>query len=201
MSNIIVIIQIMFITLGMIILGMILNYILGLKKEVLIDLRKKALNLQERMKNAQLIGDYQLMAQLQRESVQFMKLMTKKQLVPMCLRCLIFIGIFAILGFIYSDYNTGLLPFPLLIFGSGWIAIYLIFSLYFSLVIFGIKRLTGIGTRTQSSLREIMAIISPTQRITESPFQISTDSQYQSNDYGDKVAETRKDSWKDRIEE
>lgn len=201
MSNIIVIIQIMFITLGMIILGMILNHFLGLKKENLKEMRNKALNLQERMRNAQLIGDYQLMTQLQRESVKFMKLMTKKQLVPMCLRCLIFIGIFALLGFIYSDYNTGLLPFPLLIFGSGWVAFYLIFSLYFSLVIFGIKRLTGIGTKTQGSLREIMAIVSPTQKITEPPFQISSDSQYQLNDYDDNVAEPRKDSWKERIEE
>ena len=93
MSNAVIIIQIMFITIGMIILGMILNYILGLRKENLSEIRKKALNLQERMRNAQLLNDYQLMAKTQQESVQFMKLMMKKQFVPMCIRCAIFFGI------------------------------------------------------------------------------------------------------------
>ena len=77
MSNILIILQILFITLGMIILGMILNYFLGMRKEVIQDIRKKALNLRERMKNSQLIGDYQTMAKLQQESVQFMKLMIR----------------------------------------------------------------------------------------------------------------------------
>ncbi|GAI97312.1 unnamed protein product, partial [marine sediment metagenome] len=141
MSNAVIIIQILFITIGMIVLGMALNYILGLRKEALREMRKKAKNLQERIKNAQLLGDYQLMAQTQKESVQFMKLMMKKQLIPLCLRCVIFISIFAVLGFIFSDYKKGLLPFPLLIFGNGWVAIYIIFSISISLIIYGVKRL------------------------------------------------------------
>ena len=40
MSNLAVILQILFITIGMIILGMILNYVLGLKKEILKDMRE-----------------------------------------------------------------------------------------------------------------------------------------------------------------
>jgi len=189
----------------MIILGMILNYFLGLRKEALREMRKKAFNLQERMKNAQLLGDFQLMTELQQESVRFMKQLMKKQLVPLCLRCLIFIGIFAILGFIYADYGSGLLPFPLLFFGSGWVAIYIIFSISFSLLIYGVKKIykkvTGKETKTQSSLREIMAMVSPTQQSTGPPFQISSNPEYQLNDYGDDAAETSKDSWKDRIEE
>ena len=132
MSNGIIIIQIMFIAIGMLILGMILNYVLGLRKENMSEMRKKALNLQERMRNAQLLNDYQLMAQTQQESVQFMKLMMKKQFVPICIRCIIFWGIFAVLGFIYSDYWGGLLPIPILIFGNGWVAIYFLFSIGFS---------------------------------------------------------------------
>jgi len=196
MSNVLVIIQIIFITLGMIILGMVLNYFLGLRKEVLIDMRKKALNLRERMKNAQVIGDYQMMARLQRDSVQFMKLMMKKQMIPTCLRCLVFIGLFIVLGFIYSDYESGLLPFPLLIFGSGWLAIYLIFSLYFSFTIWGIKKLTGMGTKTQSSLKEIAAIVSPTQQNTG--FQQFSVSAVQDQEQFDLP---RRDSWKERIED
>lgn len=209
MSNVVIIIQILFVTLGMIVLGIGLNYILGLRKEALREMRKKAKNLQERIKNAQLLGDYQLMAQTQQESLQFMKLMMKKQFIPLCLRCVIFISIFAVLGLIYSDYKSGLLPFPLLIFGSGWVAIYIIFSISISLIIYGVKRIyrkiTGKGTKTQSYLKEIMGMISSPQQSNELPFQISSNTQ---NDYRDaNVGRTnedllpRKDSWKDRIEE
>ncbi|MFX1380016.1 MAG: EMC3/TMCO1 family protein [Promethearchaeota archaeon] len=190
MSEVIVIIQIVFITLGMIALGMILNRFLGLSKEVIQDMRKKALNLRERMKNAQFIGDYQQLAQIQRESTQFMKIMMRKQMIPLCLRCIIFIGIFMVLGLIYADYESGLLPFPILIFGSGWVAIYLIFSLYFSLFIWGIKRLTGMGGKTQSSLKEIMGLVSPQQQTGLSSYAASNITDI-----------PRKDSWKDRIEE
>lgn len=196
MSNVVVIIQIMFITLGMIILGMVLNYFLGLRKEVLKDMRSKAFNLRERIKSAQVVEDYQMMAQLQRESVQFMKLMMKKQMIPTCLRCFIFIGLFIVLGLIYSDYESGLLPFPLLIFGSGWLAFYVIFSIYFSLTIWGVKKLTGMGTKTQSSLREISGIISPTQQGTGlRQFSASTQENQEVIDL------SRKDSWKERLEE
>ncbi len=212
MSNVVIIIQILFVTLGMIVLGMGLNYILGLRKEALREMRKKAKNLQERIKNAQLLGDYQLMAQTQQESLQFMKLMMKKQFIPLCLRCVIFISIFAVLGIIYSDYKSGLLPFPLLIFGSGWVAIYIIFSISISLIIYGVKRIyrkiTGKGTKTQSYLKEIMGIISSPQQSNELPFQISSNTQNHMNDYRDvNVGRTnedlspRKNSWKDRIEE
>ncbi|MFW9826215.1 MAG: hypothetical protein ACFFEY_01180 [Candidatus Thorarchaeota archaeon] len=195
MSTVIVIIQILFITLGMIGLGMVLNYFLGLRKDFLKEMRQRALNLRERMKNAQLTGDYQLMARLQRESVQFMKLMMRKQLVPLCLRCFIFIGIFLILGAIYADYNTGLLPFPILIFGSGWLALYIIFSLYFTLFIYGIKKLTGLGGKTQGSMREITALVSPGQAGTGLRTQLSKPL-YQTQDESQ-----NKDSWKERIEE
>lgn len=185
-----VVIQIIFITLGMIALGMVLNHFLGLTKETMEDMRKKALNFRERMKNAQLTGDYQQLAQIQQESAQFMKVMMKKQMIPLCLRCIIFIGIFMVLGLIYADYESGLLPFPLLIFGSGWVAIYLIFSLFFSLLIWGVKRLTGMGGKTQTEVREIMGIVSPQQGVGLSSYVSSNASD-----------EPRKDSWKDRIEE
>ncbi|MCK4285135.1 MAG: hypothetical protein KAX18_02985, partial [Candidatus Lokiarchaeota archaeon] len=66
MSNVEIILQIMFTTIGMIILGMVLNKILGLSKEKMKEFKEKALNIQERMKNAQVIGDIQTMTQLQR---------------------------------------------------------------------------------------------------------------------------------------
>ena len=204
MSNGVIIIQIMFITIGMTILGIILNYVLGLRKENMSEIRKKALNLQERMRNAQLLNDYQMMVQVQRESMHFMKLMMKKQFIPMCIRCIIFLGIFAILGFFYADYRSGLLPFPVLIFGDGWVALYFLFSIGFSLLMYGVKKLyqkvTGKTTKSQSALREIMGMISPTQQVAGVPLDMTSSTQTQSDSSIDIPPET-KESWKDRIED
>jgi len=201
MSNAIIILQIMLITIGMIILGMILNKVLGLSKEKITEFRERASNLQERIRNAQAIGDIQMMAQLQSETMQFTKQIMLKQFVPLCLRCFIFIGIFAILGFIYSDYDSGLIPFPILIFGNGWVAFYFIFSISFSLIIFGMKklykRITGKDISTQSHLREIMQLISPTQQTSGISYQVS--GAVPSNRDEEKSSE-RSDSWKERIQ-
>ena len=69
MSNVAVILQIMFITLGMVGLGIVLNRVLGLRKEKIRDFKERALNLQERVRSAQAIGDVQMM-------VQYMKMIS-----------------------------------------------------------------------------------------------------------------------------
>ena len=201
MSIAVIILQIMLITIGMLILGMILNKVLGLSKEKIIEFKERASNLQERIRNAQVIGDIQMMARLQRETMQFTKQIMLKQFVPLCLRCVIFIGIFAVLGFIYADYDSGLLPFPLLIFGSGWVAIYFMFSISFSLLIFGIKklykRITGKDISTQSHLREILQLVSPTQQSSGISYQISGEV---SSSKEEENSSERTDSWKKRIQ-
>jgi len=201
MSNALIILQIMLITIGVIILGMIFNKVLGLSKEKITEFKERASNLQERMRNAQVIGDIQTMAKLQRETMQFTKQIMLKQFVPLCLRCFIFIGIFAALGFIYADYDSGLLPFPLLIFGNGWVAIYFTFSISFSLIIFGIKklykRITGKDVSTQSYLREIMQLVSPTQQTSGISFQVS-DAVPSSKE--EENSSERTNSWKERIQ-
>ena len=191
----------MLITIGMIILGMILNKVLGLSKEKITEFKERASNLQERIRNAQVIGDIQMMARLQRETMQFTKQIIVKQFVPLCLRCFIFIGVFAVLLFIYADYASGLLPFPLLIFGNGWVALYFIFSISFSLTIFGIKklykRITGKDISSQNHLREIMQLVSPTQQTSGISFQVLDavpSSKVEEN------SSERTDSWKERIQ-
>lgn len=213
MSDGAIIIQIMFITIGMLIVGMILNRLLGLRKENLKALREQAQNMQDRMRNAQLLGDPQLLMQLQQESMIFMKKMMKKQLIPMCVRCVIFIGIFAILGLIYGEY-TNLLPFPF-IFGSGWVSVYFIFSITFSLSIYGIKRLyrklTGKETKSQNKLRDIIGMASlsqPDSRFTSQATGTSSSlSRYKLRDPNSPIPpeENQKsfnqsNSWKDRVE-
>ena len=137
MSIIAIILQIMGITIGMIILGIVLNKILGVSREKLTEFKEKALNIQERMRTAQAVGDIRLLSQLQRETMQFTKQIMIKQFVPLCLRCVIFIGIFGLLGIVYANYSSGLLPFPVLIFGTGWVGVYFIFSISFSLILYG----------------------------------------------------------------
>ena len=165
MSNVAIILQILFITLGMLIFGMLLNRVLGLKREKIQEFRERALNLQERLRNAQIVGDLQLTIKIQRETMQFTRQILLKQFIPLCLRCIIFIGIFSVLSFIYSDYSSGLFPIPILIFGSGWFALYFIFSISFSLILYGVKKLyrkfTGKEVSSQNSLRELMQLVSP----------------------------------------
>lgn len=201
MSNAVIILQIMLITIGMIILGMILNKVLGLSKEKITEFKELASNLQERIRNAQVIGDIQMMAKLQRETMQFTKQIIVKQFIPLCLRCFIFIGVFAVLGFIYADYASGLLAFPLLIFGTGWVAIYFIFSISFSLIIFGIKklykRITGKDISSQNHLREIMQLVSPTQQTSGISYQVSG---AVPSSKEEEIPSEKTDSWKERIQ-
>jgi len=141
MANGEIIIQIMLITIGMVGLSELLNRILGLNMEAARGLREKSKNLQERMRTARSIGNHQEMQELQQESMELTKLMMKKQMIPSCVRCAIFMGIFAVIGGVYANYGKDLLPIPILFFGSGWFAVYFLFSITFSLIIYGFKRL------------------------------------------------------------
>ncbi|GAH43684.1 unnamed protein product, partial [marine sediment metagenome] len=111
MANEEIIIQIMFITIAMVGLSELLNRIFGLNMDAAREIREKSKNLQERMRTARSIGDRQEMLELQQESMELSKQMLKKQMIPSCVRCAIFMGIFAVIGGLYA--NSGdLLPFP-----------------------------------------------------------------------------------------
>jgi uncharacterized membrane protein (DUF106 family) len=208
MSNVIIILIILFVTIGMVGFGLVLNQILGLKKGEMKKIRERALNLQERMRNAKVLGDLQLMMQIQRETVQLTNHMMKKQLAPMCLRCAIFLGIFAILSLVFAKYSSGLLPFPLWFFGSGWLAIYIIFSITISILIYGIKlfykKVIRKEPKTQSYLREILGLLSPSHTMSGMSFQKDSELGIQDQSY-QKIEESqdleKKNSWKDRIKE
>ena len=208
MVNVEIIIQIMFITLAMVGLSEILNRVMGLNMKTATELREKSKDLQERMKTARLTGDSQLMFELQQESMVLTKLMFKKQMIPSCVRCIIFMGIFALIGAVYANYAEGLFPFPILIFGSGWFAVYFLFSLGFSLVIYGFKRLyrklTGKEEKRKKASKEILGMLSPESGNQSGNLQLTrpipnrsprdVDSQKEdSNDLSES------DSWKDRI--
>jgi hypothetical protein len=200
MANEDIIIQVLLITLGMIALGEILNRILGLDRNTARELREKSQAVQERMKVAQTSRDMEEMYRAQQESMQLYKELMKKQMIPSCVRCLVFFGIFAVLNFVYADYVTGLLPYPVLIFGDGWFAIYFLFSIVFQLVIYGFKRLyrklTGKEDQRKAS-REISGMLAPQRQGLGSQFQLTRQPQIPPTDDPPKSQPT--DSWKDRI--
>jgi len=199
MANEEIIIQIMFITLTMIGVGELLNKIMGVNKDAARELREKTKNLQVRMKQAQLIGDSQLMLELQRESMELTKIMMKKQMIPSCVRCFIFMGMFAVLGAIYADYLEDLFPFPILIFGSGWFAVYFLFSITFSLILYGFKRLYRklTGKEVKREKQSILGRVSPKSEDSESIIQLTRqiNEPIQEREY---VGE-QEDSWKNRV--
>jgi uncharacterized membrane protein (DUF106 family) len=124
----------------MVAFGIILNKILGINPEAAKEIQEEARNIQERMRTAQALGDFQMMRQLQNESMQLTRQMMSKQFLPQCLRLILFLVIFYVIGFIYAGYNTGLLPFTIFN-NSGWFSVYLIFSITFSLLYSLLKRL------------------------------------------------------------
>ncbi|MBD3341664.1 MAG: hypothetical protein GF353_21345 [Candidatus Lokiarchaeota archaeon] len=198
-----VVLELMFISIGVVIFGLILNKILGLKSSKMKELRDKAKNLQERLRQAQILNDPQLMQELQAETMQLMKGMLKKQLLPMCIRCIIFLGIFAIISFFYGQYEW-------------WFWVYFLWSLGFSLLSFGLtklyRKLTGKDDKKKEFAQEIFGSISPAQqgglgslsslgsqsRLEHKSDETETFPEYSKEDITPTKIE-RKDAWKDKI--
>ena len=199
MANEEIIIGIMLITIAMIGVSEILNKIMGVNTETTREFREKTKNLRERMKTAQLTGNAQIMIELQRESMELTKIMMKKQMIPQCVRCFIFMGIFALIGAVYTDYAEGLLPFPILIFGSGWFAVYFLFSITFSLVLYGIKRLYRklTGKEVKRIKPSILGNISPKSEDSESIIQLTRQINEPIQERG--FVDEQEDSWKNRV--
>jgi len=199
MANEEIIIGIMLITLAMIAVGELLNKIMGVNKDAARELREKSKSLQERMKTAQLTGNTQIMRELQRESMELTKIMMKKQMIPSCVRCFIFMGMFAVIGTIYAGYAEGLLPFPILIFGSGWFAVYFLFSITFSLILYGFKRLYRklTGKEVKRNKQSILGRISPKSEDSESIIQLTRQINAPIQEQG--FVDEQEDSWKNRL--
>jgi uncharacterized membrane protein (DUF106 family) len=200
MSELTIILIIMFISLGMTLLGFLFNHFFGLTGEKMKEVREKAKNLQERLRNAQAVGDPQMMRQVQSESMELTKEMMKNQFVPLCGRCILFLGIFVVLSIIFRDYATGLLPVYIPLLGDGWVFWYVIFSLGFSLLFWGIRKayrkITG-KEKPTSMTKEMMEMLSPgSQRTSNEPIQYGNElnSSQPSNEEG------KDDSWKEKLE-
>lgn len=215
MANEEIILQIFFVTLGMVAFSLALNRILGLRKEKMQAFREKLMNMQERIKTAQALGDARLIQEIQMESMKLLNDMMKKQFIPMCIKCGIFLGILAILGFVFSRYESGLLPFPILFFGDGWFALYFLFSIGLSLLMFGLhklyRKITGKEDKRKSFTKELMSLFPRGPRGLGSPLQFAppyvqqsqnkpTAQQQQLEEKSEIKSPDKKETWKDRIE-
>jgi hypothetical protein len=201
MSNEIIIFQIFLITLLMVSLSMIFNKIFGLTPSSSREIREQTMALQERMRTAQQEGNAQNLRQLQQESIELTKTMLKKQLIPSCVRCFVFLGIFGILGLFFAEYATGLLPFPVLFFGSGWVGVYFLFSISLSLLIYlariVYRKMTGKEDKRKLEKQEIMGMLNPTSGNTRGYMQLNVEP---TEELPIDDPTERKDSWKEKIQ-
>ncbi|MHA1730465.1 MAG: hypothetical protein ACTSU5_00895 [Promethearchaeota archaeon] len=108
------------------------------------------------------------MSEFQTELMAFMKVIFKKQLVPLILRSVVFILVFVFVGLFYKEYSSGLLPFNLLFFGSGWFAVYFLWSLILGLGLWGIKKLYKKAAGKEKAPTGVNAITRELSRISRS---------------------------------
>ena len=191
-----IIFELMYISLGLVIFGLILNKILGLKNSVMKEIRDDAKNLKERLKQAQVLGDPRIMQELQGETMQLMKQMLKKQFLPMGIRCIIFLGIFYVLSFYYGGYEY-------------WYWVYFLWSLGFSLSVFGLtkayKKVTGKEGEKKSLAKEIAASLGQRSSYFISNVSSVETQDSQIDDHVSKSDEENQeseesDSWKERLQ-
>ena len=120
------------IVLGIVVFSQLFNYFFGIKFSQQMENQQRIREIQEEILNPQ--NSPEEIQRLQVESMKIMKETLKKSFIPSCVRCGIFLGIFAILGIFYKDVDF-------LGVNSGYYGIYLLFSLGLSAIIFGIKRI------------------------------------------------------------
>ncbi len=198
MTHVMIILQILFISLGSTALGLLFNHFFGLTGEKMKEFRENAKSLQERLKNAQAIGDPRMMQEVQADSMELTKEMMKGQFIPLCGRCFLFIGIFIVLSIIYAPY-TAILPISIPFLGRGWFALYFLFSLGFSLLLWLIRivyrKITG-KEKATSMTKEMMGMLSPSsQASSNEPIQYGNEL----NPSGKDQHAPENDSWKEKL--
>ena len=196
-----IILQLMVVAFVMVLFSLLLNKILGVKPSKMKETRDKARNLRERVRQAEILGDSVLMQQLQVETMQMMRDMLKKQLLPLVIRCVIFIGIYIVIGMVYGQYEN-------------WFWIYFLFSFSFSMISlglkYGFKKITGKEDKRKSFAKEIMTSIYPAKRGQSFGLNLPGHSEEEfkktqiSHELADQSKEEQEietsDDWKDRIQ-
>lgn len=205
MANEIIILQIMLITVIVYFSRLAFYKLFGQTSSERRELFQKIQDMQNRLN--EVMGDADEFGKLQKETIKLMKQMMIKQIIPMCISCITFLVLWIILGIIYAEYSTGLIPFPVLLIGDGWGGLYIMTSLGLFVVVYLIKftyrKIKGIES---PSLRGYN-LLSPSRTSAgtqSSLFSISTRSQVdrvsiESEDEYSETEKMKKDAWKEKI--
>jgi len=118
------------VSLVMMIISILFSKKFGLPIQQQVEIQQKLRDLQEEMKLAQ--GDIYKMQEIQKQSIELMRIITKKQLLPMCIRTITFFGVY----FVMSSFYIGVVfdKNPLPIFGYGFFSLYFLYSIGLSLI-------------------------------------------------------------------
>ena len=168
------------------------------------NFREKSKNIRERLKNAQHLSDPSLMREIQTETLQLYKVMMLKQMLPSCIRLILFFVFFGIFdSLVFFNYREGLLPFQIPLFGDGWWALFFLFTIGIILLKYGSKKayykVTGKVDNKGSMLKDLLSEISkPSPSVYSSKIDSGTSVMDVSSD--EITDNSSPDSWKDRLE-
>lgn len=218
-----IILQIIGWSIGMIIFSQLLSKKFGISATQQMDMQNKMQDMQEQMQLAQ--SNPQMMQELQIEMMAFMKEMMKKQLIPQFIRLFVFFGFIGLLRLLYADYSSGILPFSVLIFGSGYFGLYILTSFAISigmgLIRMLIKKLRPGAEKKQEQFQDSVRALQKTLIISQTPSnpyanpyarssmmpQLSSNSNSINQDWKQKLSEPQENqteeepkSWKDKLE-
>ena len=118
--------QIILISLAMVLFSQLFSMKFAINPQSQMELQMRIQDMQERLKLAQQNANAQEIQMINQEMMMIMQTTMKQQLIPTCIRSIIFIVIFGVLSAVYSQYNDEL---PV-----SWYVIYLFTSLIGSLV-------------------------------------------------------------------
>ena len=121
--------QIVAISLAMVVFSKLLRWKFQMDPTQQADLQHKMQSMQEEIKLAQAQNDMQRLQEIQYEMMEFTKVMMRKQMVPMCVSSVIFMGIFGVLSSFYGNYDYSQVG------GVSWFLIYILTSLGANLLI------------------------------------------------------------------
>jgi hypothetical protein len=137
----------------------------ALSREAQMKTQETLQDLQERIQLAQ--GNMKLMQELQLEMMGLMQSMMKKQILPMCIRTVFFLGVLGLLRLFYGQYDK-ILPFPFL-FGQGYFATYLFVSICASLIIAVFKKILKANKPVEDNEQVIDQVRVMKNNLTVSP--------------------------------
>jgi len=167
-------------------------------RESQMDMQMQIEDLKSQINEAR--GNQELMMQLNQEMMVLFQKMSKKQLVPMLIRSVLWFGLLGLLNLLFGGYDE-YIPFSFL--GRTLFALYLIVSLAFSLGMFGVKALLKKIHPTEGEQKEEVVIdhLRALRGNTVQPLPESDSSPSEPSPAWDAAPQPPTKSWKSKLED